>query len=200
MRGSSLPHNSSGYWSGLGKSVGSRSICQSSTPFTDRAAHRCESPRRSSTRQSSKVEPFGSSVAPALKTLLMEYGQSLPVRIGLAVCRQNSVSYCFVIGFIKIFTALMESISPSLTQARSNALPVKAFSQRRRLFPTYAFPGAPSERTKWTPLPDSRLPGRDASRLDNRRSSDRKERSEDRCLPKTSRTRTTPLCASSPSP
>src|SRR5258708_22334961 len=186
MRGSSMPHNSSGYWSGLGKSVGSRSICQSSTPFTDRAAHRCESPRRSSTRQSSKVEPFGSSVAPALKTLLMEYGQSLPVRIGLAVCRQNSVSYCFVIGFIKIFTALMESISPSLTQAKSNALPVKAFSRRCRLFPTYAFPGVPSERTKWTPLPDFHLRDRDASRLDNRRSSDRKERTEDRCLPNTS--------------
>src|SRR4029077_3584224 len=107
MRGSSMPHISSGYWSGLGKSVGSRSISQPSEPFTDRAAHRCESPRRSSTRQSSSVEPFGSSVAPALKTLLMEYGQSLPVRIGLAVCRQNKVSYCFIIGFIEIFTALV---------------------------------------------------------------------------------------------
>src|SRR5438132_12637808 len=80
MRGSSMPHSSSGYCSGLGSSVGSRSICQPSTPFTERATHKCEIPRRSSTRQSRRVEPSGSSVAPALKTLLMEYGQSFPVK------------------------------------------------------------------------------------------------------------------------
>src|SRR5437660_2566482 len=111
MRGSSMPHSSSGYCSGLGSSVGSRSICQPSTPFTERATHKCEIPRRSSTRQSRRVEPSGSSVAPALKTLLMEYGQSFPVKRGLAGCRQNSVSYCFIVAFIEVFTTLIESIS-----------------------------------------------------------------------------------------
>lgn len=106
-----MPHNSSGYSSGFGRRVGSRSICQSSTPFTDRAAHRCESPRRSSTRQSSSVEPSGRSVAPALKTLLMEYGQSFPVKMGLAGCLRNSVSYCFVVVLIESFTVLMGSLS-----------------------------------------------------------------------------------------
>src|ERR1043166_277085 len=76
MRGSSMPHSSSGYCSGFGRSVGSRSICHSSTPFNERATHRCERPRRSSTRHSRSVEPSGRNVAPALKTLLMEYGQS----------------------------------------------------------------------------------------------------------------------------
>ena len=49
----------------------------------ERAAQRCDKPRRSSTRHSSRVVPSGSKVAPALKTLLMEYGQSLRVRMGL---------------------------------------------------------------------------------------------------------------------
>ena len=40
-------------------------------------------PRRSSTRHSSRVDPSSSSVAPALNTLLIEYGQSLLVKIGL---------------------------------------------------------------------------------------------------------------------
>src|SRR5277367_4523807 len=108
MRGSSMPQISSGYRSPSGTSVGSLSICQSSTPFTERAAHRCESPRRSSTRQSSRVEPSGKSVAPALNTLLMEYGQSFPVKIGLPPCRSNSVSYWFILGFVGIVITFIE--------------------------------------------------------------------------------------------
>ena len=51
--------------------------------FVERAAQRCDRPRRSSTRQSSKVSPSASFTAPALKTLLMGYGQSFRLRIGL---------------------------------------------------------------------------------------------------------------------
>ena len=60
-------------------------MTQPSTPFAERAAQRCECPRRSSTRQSSSVVPSGSSVAPALKTVCTGYGQSAAVRIGIAV-------------------------------------------------------------------------------------------------------------------
>jgi len=93
MRGSSMPQSSSGYSSGLGIRVGVGSMFHPSMPFLDRAQQRCERPRRSSTRHKSKVEPSESSVAPALNTLLIEYGQSLLVRIGLAGClrRSNSV-------------------------------------------------------------------------------------------------------------
>src|SRR5277367_6964760 len=111
MRGSSMPQISSGYRSPSGTRVGSLSICQSSTPFTERAAHRCESPRRSSTRQSSSVEPSGKSVAPALNTLLIEYGQSFPVKIGLPACRSNSVSYWFILAFVAIVITFMEEHS-----------------------------------------------------------------------------------------
>ena len=38
-----------------------------STPFTERAAQRCERPRRSSTRQSNSVEPSASRVAPGIE-------------------------------------------------------------------------------------------------------------------------------------
>ena len=72
-----------GIFLGLGIKVGSRSICHPSTPLRERAAQRCDRPRRSSTRHSSSVVPSCSRVAPALNTLLMEYGQSLLVRIGL---------------------------------------------------------------------------------------------------------------------
>ena len=78
-----MPQISSGYSLGLGIKVGSRSICQSSTPLRERAAHRCDKPRRSSMRHSSRVVPSCSKVAPALNTLLMEYGQCLRVRMGL---------------------------------------------------------------------------------------------------------------------
>src|SRR5690349_24882456 len=122
MRGSSIPQTSSGYCSGLGTRVGSRSTFHPSTPFAERAAHKWESPRRSSTRQSSRVEPSGRSVAPALKTLLMEYGQSFPVKRGLAGCRQNSVSYCFIVAFIEVFTVHIESPSRDPAQAKVTAL------------------------------------------------------------------------------
>src|ERR1039458_9613321 len=92
MRGSSIPQISSGYSVGLGINVGSLSTSHPSTPFRERAAHRCDKPRRSSTRQSSRVEPSARSVAPALNTLLIEYGQSLLVRIGLVGCRRSSGS------------------------------------------------------------------------------------------------------------
>ena len=49
--------------------VGWGSICQPSTPLADRAAHRWEWPRLSSTRHSSRVVPSGSSVAAGLKTV-----------------------------------------------------------------------------------------------------------------------------------
>ena len=69
MRGSSIPQSSSGRNSGSGISVGSGSMTQPSTPFAERAAHRCDMPRRSSTRQSSSVVPSRSRVAPGLNTL-----------------------------------------------------------------------------------------------------------------------------------
>src|SRR5271154_1657166 len=111
MRGSSIPQISSGYRSPSGTNVGSLSICQSSTPFTERAAHKWDSPRRSSTRQSSSVEPSGKTVAPALNTLLIEYGQSFPVKIGLPGCRSNSVSYWFILAFVGIVITLIEEDS-----------------------------------------------------------------------------------------
>src|SRR6185312_3062027 len=91
IRGSSIPQISSG-WSALGINVGWGSICQLSTPLRERATHRCDNPRRSSTRHSNRVEPSGSRVAPALNTLLIEYGQSLLLRIGLAECRRSNGS------------------------------------------------------------------------------------------------------------
>src|SRR5690348_1566603 len=70
-------------------------------PFTERAEHKWESPRRSSTRHNRRVDPFGSSVAPALNTLFIEYGQSLLVRMGLAGCRKNKASYLFIGAFME---------------------------------------------------------------------------------------------------
>src|SRR6201993_4855595 len=89
MRGSSIPQISSGYSLGQDISVGSLSISHLSTPFAERAAQRCDKPRRSSTRQSSKVSPSASFTAPELKTLLIGYGQSFRLRMGLAGWRVN---------------------------------------------------------------------------------------------------------------
>src|SRR5260370_6857762 len=75
MRGSSTPHNSSGNRSTSGRNVGSRSICHPSTPFAERATHKCESPRRSSTPQHRQVQPPGSTLTPALKTPLIDHVQ-----------------------------------------------------------------------------------------------------------------------------
>src|SRR6266498_4279769 len=72
MRGSSIPQSSSGYSFGLDSNVGSLSTTHPSTPFRERAAQRCDMPRRSSIRHRSRVDPSANSVAPALKTLLME--------------------------------------------------------------------------------------------------------------------------------
>src|SRR5580692_11914026 len=92
-----MPQISSGYSLGLGIKVGSLSISQLSTPLRERAAQRWDKPRRSSTRHSSRVDPSASMVAPALNTLLMEYGQSLAVKIGLAGCRRSSGSWRIVV-------------------------------------------------------------------------------------------------------
>lgn len=81
--GSSMPQISSGYSRGLAIRVGSSSMRQPSIPLTERAAHRCDRPLLSSTRQSNRTSPSGSLTAPALKTLLMGYGQSLRLRMGL---------------------------------------------------------------------------------------------------------------------
>ena len=78
-----MPQISSGYLSGAAISVGSGSIFHPPIPSAERAAHRCESPRRSSTRHNNSVVPSSSSVAAGLKTLLMRYGQSWLVKIGL---------------------------------------------------------------------------------------------------------------------
>jgi hypothetical protein len=64
-----MPQISSGCSEGSGNSVGWWSISQPSMPLAERAAHRCEWPRRSSTRTSSSVVPSGSSVAPGLNTV-----------------------------------------------------------------------------------------------------------------------------------
>src|ERR1700730_8870370 len=77
---------------GLGINVGSLSICHPSTPFRERAAQRWDKPRRSSTRQSSRVVPSASIVAPALNTLLIGYGQSLLDRIGFVGWRRSKGS------------------------------------------------------------------------------------------------------------
>src|SRR5437764_10534725 len=109
MRGSSMPQLSSRDSFGLDLSVGSRSISHPSTPFCERAAQRCEMPRRSSTRHSSNVEPSASSVAPALNTLLIEYGQSLLLKIGLAGCRRSRVSWPIVTATLIGFTQESQS-------------------------------------------------------------------------------------------
>src|SRR5436853_7254964 len=57
MRGSSIPHISSGYSLGLGIKLGWLSISQPSTPFRERAGHNCYRPRRFSTRESDRVDP-----------------------------------------------------------------------------------------------------------------------------------------------
>jgi hypothetical protein len=67
--------------------VGCESICQLSMPLAERAAHKCESPRRSSTRHNNNVVPSAKIVAPGLKTLLTRYGQSAAVRMGLCLDR-----------------------------------------------------------------------------------------------------------------
>ena len=70
--------------SGSGIKVGSLSICHPSTPFRERP--RKDATSRADLRRGTAAEsvPSASKVAPALNTLLMEYGQSLRVRIGLA--------------------------------------------------------------------------------------------------------------------
>ena len=57
IRGSSIPHSSSGCLSGSGSSVGTSSICQLLIPSSLMALVRCEKPRLSSTRASSRTLP-----------------------------------------------------------------------------------------------------------------------------------------------
>src|SRR5208282_3695465 len=144
MRGSSMPQISSGYSLELGINVGSLSISHPSTPFRERAAQRCDNPRRSSTRHSSKVVPSGSKVAPALNTLLIEYGQSLLVRIGLAGCRRSNGSKR-VFGGLIIFCVGMVMMGFPM---------VRTLVER-------AFPAVPSRTTGSILLPGSHWRGRD---------------------------------------
>src|ERR1700678_4126186 len=147
MRGSSMPQISSGNSFGLGINVGWLSISHPSTPFRERAAQRCDNPRRSSTRHSSKVVPSDSKVAPALNTLLMEYGQSLLVRIGLAGCRRSK-------GSKRVFGGLiMFCVGVGMMGFRLVQTLVK-----------YSSPAAPSKTIALTPLPGSRWPVRDEAR------------------------------------
>ena len=77
-----MPHSSSGNSRGLATSVGSESMRQPVIPSEERAAQRWDMPVRLSTRQSSSVSPLASNTAPALKTLLIGYGQLSLLRIG----------------------------------------------------------------------------------------------------------------------
>src|SRR6478736_10470501 len=131
MRGSSMPQISSGWFLGSGIKVGSLSICHPSTPLRERAAERCDKPRRSSTRQSSRVVPSASRVAPALNTLLIGYGQSLLVRIGFEGWLISSASKrvprrltCFSAGtvmkgfpFVQALVEISSQEEPSRTRA-----------------------------------------------------------------------------------
>src|ERR1700674_1363513 len=122
MRGSSMPQISSGKSFGLGIKVGVLSICHPSTPFTERAADRCDNPRRSSIRQSNNVEPSASRVAPGLNTLLIEYGQSLLVRIGLDGWRSNNGSK-LVATTLTGFCTMVTNESPWVQTLAGRAFP-----------------------------------------------------------------------------
>jgi hypothetical protein len=108
MRGSSIPQISSGYSSGFAGSVGVVSTRHPSIPFAERAAHKCDSPRRSSTRHSSNVSPSASLTAPALNTLLIGYGQSRLLRIGLPSYRVNNWISASISGVSGVLVASSE--------------------------------------------------------------------------------------------
>src|SRR5208283_2328528 len=114
--------------------------------------HRCDNPRRSSTRHNSKVVPSDSKVAPALKTLLIEYGQSLLVRIGLAGCRSSN-------GSKRVFGGL---IIFSVGIVMRGFLVVRTRVAR-------AFPAVPSGTIASILLPGSHWRGRDEARRGSRR-------------------------------
>src|SRR5690242_4198293 len=63
---------------------------------------------------------------------------------------------------------------------------VRAYSRCCARLPACAFPEGPSGTTKWTPRPDSHLPGPDGGRHGIHRLPDRTARPEDRCRPGTS--------------
>src|ERR1700736_4324332 len=146
MRGSSMPQISSGNSFGLGIKVGLLSISHPSTPFTERAAHKCDNPRRSSTRQSNNVEPSASRVAPGLNTLLIEYGQSLLVRIGLEGWRTSNGS--------KLVPRLLTG-SCAMVKTEAPLVPILAGR---------AFPAVPSGMIASIPRPGSHWRGRDEGR------------------------------------
>src|ERR1700690_1912113 len=127
-------------------------MCPPSTPLRKRAAQRCDNPRRSSTRQSSRVVPSASSVAPALKTLLMGYGQSLLVRIGFEAWRRSSGS---------------KGVLNRLTDFSAGAV-MKGFPFVRALA-EFAFRAVPSGTIVLIQPPDFHWRGRDADRHGNRR-------------------------------
>jgi len=126
----------------LAISVGLASMRQSSIPLSERAAHRCERPLRSSTRHSSRVSPLDSRTAPALKTLLIGYGQSRRLRIGLPEWRVNRgiSAHAPEVGWIK--TSAFDDITGGTIGFNGKN------SFRRAIFLRWlpslpAFPGAP---------------------------------------------------------
>lgn len=146
---------SSGYSSGLAISVGRASIRHPSIPFSERAAHRCDKPLRSSTRQSNKVSPSSNRTAPALKTLLIGYGQFSRLRMGLPAYRVNKGRSAHGSGFG--FSAAMASGSAtgSVIGFKGNGSFRRAFLLRGSLWPP-AFPAGPSGTKALIPLLDSR--------------------------------------------
>src|SRR5579863_6139696 len=114
-------------------------------------------PRRSSTRQSRRVVPSASSVAPALKTLLMGYGQSLLVRIGFEGWRRRS-------GSKRVLNRLTDFSAGAVMKGFPFVwvLVVRAVAKT-------AFRGVPSRTTGLIRLPGFHWRGRDAGRHGNRR-------------------------------
>jgi hypothetical protein len=66
------------------------------------------------------VDLSGRRVAPALKTLFMEYGQSFAVKIGLAGYRVNRVSYFAMVAFMDNFAELFVGIINALLHFKRN--------------------------------------------------------------------------------
>src|ERR1700739_841831 len=109
-------------------------------------------PRRSSTRQSRSVVPSATGVAPALKTLLIGYGQSLLVRIGFAGWRRSNGSK----------RVLNQLTGFSGGTVREGFTFVRALAE-------IAFRGVPLRTIAWILPPDSHWRGRDAGRPGIRR-------------------------------
>lgn len=82
MRGSSMPQISSGYSRGFAVRVGWASMRQPSIPFSERPAHRCDSPVRSTTRQSNNVSPSANRATPASAIIRFGFCRGRPLGRG----------------------------------------------------------------------------------------------------------------------